>query len=69
MVMAVKVRYQEGVLRPLKEIEKIQEGKVFTIEIKPDLKNWKGVLKGLKISSVDLQHKIKEIWRSFYVSP
>ncbi len=67
--MAVKVRYQEGVLRPLKEIEKIQEGKVFTIEIKPDLKNWKGVLKGLKISSVDLQHKIKEIWRSFYVSP
>jgi predicted DNA-binding antitoxin AbrB/MazE fold protein len=66
--MGIEVEYQKGVLKPLRKIE-AKEGKVFTIEIKPDIKEWKGVLKGLNLSSVELTHKIKEVWKDGYVSP
>ncbi|MEW5768635.1 MAG: antitoxin family protein [bacterium] len=50
-MVTVSVEYQKGVLRPLENIEKFQEGSVLKIEIKPDLRRLKGALKGLNISS------------------
>ncbi len=64
----IAVEYREGVLKPLSGIEGIKGGEILIIEIKPDLRRLKGVLKEWNISSVDLQHKIKEIWSKNYVS-
>ncbi len=62
-----KAIYKNGVLKPLEKID-IPEGEIVEIEIKRGSIKWRGALKDLKISSVDLQHKIKEIWRKLYVS-
>lgn len=74
--MAIKVKLENGVFRPLedtKEMERKYKNKEIRIEILPqieDLKgalnknrlSWKGALKNLKINSVELQHKIRNMW-------
>ena len=61
--MTIKTKFKDGTFIPLEKVNEIKEGEVIDIEIKPRKNfSWRGVLKNKKESSVDLQHKIKEIW-------
>ena len=65
--MAIKVKLRNGVFEPLESIEKVKKeykDKKIQIEIMPKKNklSWRGALKNLKISSVELQHKIKDLW-------
>ena len=58
--MEIKAKFEKGHFVPLENVEKIRkkyQNKVITIEILPSLKELKGVLKNIKLSSVELQHK------------
>jgi hypothetical protein len=61
----VKVRFKNGVFEPVEKLDKMiekLEDKEIEIEILPKLDELMGVLKHIKISSVELQHKIKDMW-------
>jgi len=74
--MAIKVKLKNGVFEPLESIDKIEkkyQNKEIRIEILPEIEEmketlrrsklaWRGSLKHLKITSVELQHKIKDLW-------
>jgi len=66
--MAYKVIYEGGVFKPIEPIKKIREGEKLDIEIKPNINRWRGAIKDLKLTSVELQHKAKEYWSDRYVS-
>ncbi|MBI5787738.1 MAG: hypothetical protein HZA78_02635 [Candidatus Schekmanbacteria bacterium] len=62
----MKVKVKKGVLKPIggaSTIEVFKEDEEVEIEIKSPKKfSWRGALADMKISSVDLQHKIKDRW-------
>ena len=63
--MNVKVKFRNGMFEPLERLDDIVEklkDKELEIEILPKLDDLKGVLKNIKMTSVELQHKIKEMW-------
>lgn len=61
--MTIKTRFRDGAFMPMEKVEEIKEGEVVEIEIKSGKKySWRGALKNRKETSVELQHKIKEIW-------
>jgi len=59
----LKLKYENGRFIPLSSID-LKDGAIIEIEIIPEGKNfsWRGALKNIKLSSTELQHKIKEIW-------
>ncbi|MGR3317918.1 MAG: antitoxin AF2212-like protein [Candidatus Anammoxibacter sp.] len=61
--MHIKTKYKDGSFIPLESVKNIKEGEEIEIEISPKKEfSWKGALKFRKESSVELQHKIKNIW-------
>mgnify|MGYP001574943716 CR=1 FL=1 len=75
--MAIKVKLKNGVFEPLEKVmdlERKYKDKEIQIEILPQIDEfkkeiikkdklfWRGALKNLKISSVELQHKINNLW-------
>ena len=59
--MPILAEYKEGKFIPLKKV-KLNEGDLVELDLLPKQFSWKGALKSIKISSVELQHKIKEMW-------
>ena len=60
----IKAKYEKGHLVPLEKVN-LKEGEIIEIEIsvqKEDEFSWEGALKDLKLTSVELQHKLKEAW-------
>ena len=54
--------YENGVLKPLEKLD-LKEGGEFEIEISESkVDQLIGLLKDVDLSSLDLQHKTKEIW-------
>ena len=61
--MNIKTKYTGGVFVPLGKVDAVKEGEIVEIEIKPKKKIlWRGALKGRKETSVELQHRIREMW-------
>lgn len=63
--MTIKAKFKNGVFEPLEDISEIKRkynNKVVEIEIVPKIEEVRGSLKHLKMTSVELQHKIKELW-------
>ena len=61
--MTIRTKFKDGTFVPLEKVKEVKEGEIVEIEIKSKKKfSWKGALKFKKESSVELQHKIKEIW-------
>ena len=61
--MTIKTKFIDGAFMPLEKVEEVKEGDVVDIEIKSIKKfSWRGALKSMKVTSVDLQRNIKEIW-------
>jgi len=61
--MAIKTKFKDGVFMPLENVKEVKEGDIVDIEIKSRKKfSWRGALKSINATSVDLQHNIKEIW-------
>ena len=60
--MHIKAKFQDGYLVPLEKV-KLNEGEIVELDLVSHKKfSWKGALKGIKSTSVELQHKIKEKW-------
>ena len=60
--MHIKAKFQDGCLVPLEKV-KLNEGEIVELDLVPQKKFlWKGALKNIKLTSVGLQHKIKEKW-------
>ena len=66
--MVVEVVFEKGILRPLEPLEGLKEGDRLDVEIIPGGIHWKGALKDLKLTSVELQHEIKKHWSNKHVS-
>ncbi len=61
--MTIRTQIKDGKFMPLEKVKELKEGDVVAIEIKPNKKFlWIGALESRKESSVELQHKTKEIW-------
>ena len=64
--MVIKARYVDGKFIPLgdNDLGNIDSGEVVELDVtsKKDEIKWKGALKHIKKSSVELQHEIKNIW-------
>ena len=58
--MSIKARFEKGHFVPLDNV-KFSEGEIVEIVPKKEF-SWKGALKNIKSTSVELQHKIKEMW-------
>ena len=60
--MHIKAKFQDGYFVPLKKV-KLSNGEIVELDLVPKKKlSWKGALKNIKLTSVELQHKIKEKW-------
>ncbi len=58
----IKVKYENGKFVPLEKVD-LEEGEVIEIEMIPKKRmnfKWRGALKDLKMTSVELQHKLKD---------
>ena len=64
--MTIKVKFERGHFVPLEkeEVKDLDNGNIVEIEIIQEGEgfSWKGALKHIKKSSVELQHSIKEKW-------
>jgi len=60
--MKLKTIYKDAVLKPLERLD-LKEGEVVEVEIrKSKIDQIVGLLKDVDLSSLELQHEIKEIW-------
>ena len=60
--MHIKAKFQDGYFVPLEKV-KLNNGEIVELDLVPKRKfSWKGALKNIKLTSVGLQHKIKEKW-------
>ena len=60
--MPILAEYKEGKLVPLEKI-KLNNGEIVELNLLPKKQfSWKGALRDIKSTSVELQHKIKEMW-------
>ena len=60
--MHIKAKFQDGYLIPLEKI-KLNDGELVELDLVSKKKfSWKGALKNIKSTSVELQHNIKGKW-------
>jgi len=60
--MPILAEYKEGKFVPLEKI-KLNNGEIVELNLLPKKQfSWKGALRDIKSTSVELQHKIKEMW-------
>ena len=60
--MEIRAKFENGHFVPLKKV-KLNNGEIVELNLVPKKKlSWKGALKDIKTTSVELQHKIKESW-------
>jgi predicted DNA-binding antitoxin AbrB/MazE fold protein len=60
--MHIKAKFKNGQFVPLEKV-KLNEGEVVELDLIPEKKFlWKGALKGINSTSVELQHNIKGQW-------
>ena len=60
--MHIKAKFKNGQFVPLEKV-KLSEGEVVELDLTPSKEfAWRGALKGINSTSVELQHKIKEKW-------
>ena len=60
--MEIKAKFENGHFIPLDKI-KLNEGEIVELNLIPKKQFlWRGALKNIKTTSVELQHKIKELW-------
>ena len=60
--MPILAEYKEGKFVPLNKV-KLNEGEIIELELMPKKQfSWRGALKGIKSTSVELQHKTRDIW-------
>ena len=60
--MPILAEYKEGKFVPLNKV-KLNEGEIIELELMPKKQfSWRGALKGIKSTSVELQHKIRDTW-------
>lgn len=60
--MGIKARFENGCFVPLDEVS-LSNGEIVELDLIQKKKFvWKGALKNIKTTSVELQHKIKEVW-------
>lgn len=60
--MQIKAKFEDGHFVPLEKV-KFKEGDVVELKLATKKEfSWKGALKNIKLTSVELQHKIKELW-------
>lgn len=60
--MQIKAKFKNGHFVPLDKI-KLNEGEIVELELTPEKQFlWRGALKKINATSVELQHKIKESW-------
>ncbi|MAH07407.1 hypothetical protein CMI38_04115 [Candidatus Pacearchaeota archaeon] len=64
--MEIKAKYEDGKFVPIEgtEFKNIDSGDVVELQIIPNKEKiiWKGALKHIKKSSIELQHEIKDHW-------
>tara|TARA_Y100000310_G_C19977623_1_gene488298 strand:+ start:63 stop:251 length:189 start_codon:yes stop_codon:yes gene_type:complete len=62
--MKIKARYEDGKFVPMEEtvLKNIDNGEVVELQLSDDRIIWSGALKDMAISSVELQHQIKDKW-------
>ncbi len=59
--MPILAEYKEGKFVPLEKI-KLKEGEIVELNLVQKHFSWKGALRDIKATSVELQHKIREMW-------
>ncbi len=60
--MQIKAEFKNGHFVPLRKI-KLSEGEIVELDIVPKKQfSWRGALKNIKATSVELQHKVKDLW-------
>ena len=60
--MYIKAKFKDGCFVPLEKVQ-LKNGDIVELDLAPQKKfSWKGALKNIKSTSVELQHKIKELW-------
>ncbi len=60
--MEIKAKFQKGHFVPLDQV-RLKEGEIVELSLMPKKQFlWKGALKNIKATSVELQHKIKDMW-------
>ncbi|GEM_PF-2147673 len=60
--MKIKAKYDDGKFIPLDDVD-LEKGEIVELNIsEKDDFSWKGALKDLNKSSVELQHEIKRDW-------
>lgn len=60
--MEIKARFKNGCFVPLNKV-RLSEGEIVEISLIPKKRFlWKGALRNIKATSVELQHKAKEMW-------
>lgn len=65
MPKTIEAIYENGVFKPVKKVELSEHERVkltFEESRRKRALSWKGALKDRKETSVELQHKAKEIW-------
>ena len=60
--MHIKAKFQDGHFVPLEKI-KLSNGEIVELDLMQKKNfSWKGALRNIKSTSVELQHNIKEKW-------
>ena len=60
--MEIKARFEDGYFVPLDKV-KLSNGEIVKLNLIPKKQfSWRGALKNIKATSVELQHKIKQMW-------
>ena len=60
--MEIKAKFENGFFVPLNKV-KLNDGEIVELNlIQKKQFSWRGALKNIKVTSVELQHKISEIW-------
>jgi len=60
--MEIRAKFENGHFVPLEKVN-LSNGEIIELALVPKKKfSWRGALKNIKVTSVELQHKIKELW-------
>ena len=60
--MEIRAKFENGHFVPLEKVN-LSNGEIVELALVPKKKfSWRGALKNIKVTSVELQHKIKELW-------
>ena len=60
--MEIRAKFENGHFVPLEKVN-LSNGEIIELALVPKKKfSWRGALKNIKVTSVELQRKIKELW-------